>query len=90
MTFAIFWFNIVLKYNNYRIIVKLPYNNKWIKQDYTIILENEEEYYWECLGTIEIESYDNRWLGKHEIYDKYFIIGKVKVPISKIYKGICN
>ncbi|MGL5151288.1 MAG: RecQ family ATP-dependent DNA helicase [Clostridium sp.] len=61
---------------------KLNYKDKWIEPDFTIILNNGEEYYWEHLGMLGIESYDNRWLEKQEIYDKYF---KGKLIVS--YEG---
>lgn len=51
---------------------KLKYKNKWIEPDFTIILDNGDEYYWEHLGMLGLESYDNRWVEKQEIYDKYF------------------
>lgn len=44
---------------------------KWIEPDFTIFTENGE-IYWEHLGMIGRESYDENWLRKLEIYDTYF------------------
>jgi len=52
---------------------KLEYKNgKWIEPDFTITLPNGKELYWEHLGMLGVESYDNRWLEKQDIYDKYY------------------
>lgn len=52
---------------------KLEYENgRWIEPDFTIIKEDGTELYWEHLGMLGVESYDNRWLEKQEIYEKYF------------------
>lgn len=65
--------NLLYQYGiKYEYEKKLKYNDKWIEPDFTVILDNGEEYYWEHLGMIGLESYDNRWLEKQEIYDKYF------------------
>lgn len=44
---------------------------KWIEPDFTINI-NSKEFYWEHLGMLGIESYDDRWLEKLNIYKKYF------------------
>lgn len=52
---------------------KLEYENgKWIEPDFTIILPEGRELYWEHLGMLGVESYDKRWLEKQEIYDNYY------------------
>ena len=52
--------------------------DKWIEPDFTIKLKNGSEIYWEHLGMIGVESYDNRWKEKLEIYRNYFP-GKLEV-----------
>ncbi len=47
-------------------------NGKWIEPDFTIFQSNGKILYWEHLGMLGVESYDNRWLEKQDIYDKYF------------------
>ena len=65
--------NLLFQYDiKYGYEKKLKYEDKWIEPDFTIILDNGEEYYWEHLGMLGLESYDNRWLEKQEIYNKYF------------------
>jgi len=44
---------------------------KWIEPDFTISIDSKE-FYWEHLGMLGIESYDDRWLEKLNIYQKYF------------------
>lgn len=51
----------------------LPYEHgKWLEPDFTVFLPNGKELFWEHLGMLGIERYDNRWLEKQDIYDKYF------------------
>ncbi len=50
---------------------KLVKNDKSILPDFTIY-HNNQTLYWEHLGLIGIESYDNDWLKKKELYDKYY------------------
>lgn len=50
----------------------LKYEHGSIEPDFTIKLSNGKEVYWEHLGMLGVESYDNRWLQKQDIYDKYF------------------
>ena len=51
----------------------LPYGpGKWLEPDFTVFLPNGKELYWEHLGMLGIERYDDRWLEKQDIYDKYF------------------
>lgn len=42
-----------------------------IEPDFTIYLLNGEKYYWEHLGMIGLEEYDNNWMRKIKIYEKY-------------------
>lgn len=52
---------------------KLEYaDGGWIEPDFTIKNEDGTELYWEHLGMLGVESYDNRWLRKQDIYEKYF------------------
>lgn len=52
---------------------KLEYEKgKWLEPDFTITLTDGRELYWEHLGMLGVEDYDNRWLQKQDIYDKYF------------------
>jgi ATP-dependent DNA helicase RecQ len=52
---------------------KLEYaNGKWVEPDFTIMLSSGKELYWEHLGMLGVESYDNRWLEKQDIYEQYF------------------
>ncbi len=50
---------------------ELVINDKSILPDFTIS-HNNQTLYWEHLGLIGIESYDNNWLKKKELYDKYY------------------
>ena len=38
--------------------------------DFTIY-HNNKTFYWEHLGLIGIESYDNNWIEKKDLFDKY-------------------
>jgi len=59
-----------IKYNYEK---KLEYKNgHWIEPDFTILLSDGNEIYWEHLGMLGVQSYDNRWLEKQAIYEKYF------------------
>ena len=52
---------------------KLEYaDGGWIEPDFTIKNEDGTELYWEHLGMLGVESYDNRRLRKQDIYEKYF------------------
>ena len=52
---------------------KLYYSQgNWIEPDFTVKLKAGSEIYWEHLGMIGVESYDNRWKEKLEIYRNYF------------------
>lgn len=52
---------------------KLFYNKeKWIEPDFTIKIDEENEVYWEHLGMLGLETYDERWSKKLDIYDTYF------------------
>ena len=57
---------------DYKYEEKLYYDNdKYILPDFTII-RNSKTYFWEHLGLIGVENYDERWLKKKKIYNKYF------------------
>jgi ATP-dependent DNA helicase RecQ len=45
--------------------------SKWLEPDFTIKIDGSE-YYWEHLGMIGTETYDNRWIEKKAIYNDYF------------------
>lgn len=45
---------------------------KWIEPDFTITLKNGKRIFWEHLGMLGIEKYDNRWLEKKDVYNSYF------------------
>lgn len=47
-------------------------DNRWIEPDFTIILPEKGELYWEHLGMLGNEEYDARWLEKMDIYDTFF------------------
>ena len=52
---------------------KVFYNeDKWIEPDFTIKIGEENEIYWEHLGMLGLETYDDRWSKKLNIYDTYF------------------
>lgn len=52
---------------------KVFYNKeKWIEPDFTIKIGEENEIYWEHLGMLGLETYDDRWSKKLNIYDTYF------------------
>ena len=52
---------------------KLFYSDtKWIEPDFTIHLKDGTKIYWEHLGLIGTEEYDNRWMEKLEIYESNF------------------
>lgn len=58
---------------NYEYEARLYYEDKkWIEPDFTIILSNGNKIYWEHVGMLGVESYDNRWIEKKEIYSKYY------------------
>lgn len=59
--------NIKYKYEE-----KLYYaKNKYILPDFTIVY-NGKTYFWEHLGLVGVENYDERWLEKKKIYEKHF------------------
>lgn len=47
-------------------------DDKWIEPDFTIKIDEEDEIYWEHLGMLGLETYDERWSKKLHIYDIYF------------------
>ena len=46
--------------------------NNHIEPDFTITLPNGKEIYWEHVGMLGIESYDENWTKKLAIYNKYY------------------
>lgn len=66
--------NLLYKSNvSYRYEEKLYYaDRKWIEPDFTIKAPDGNEYYWEHVGMLGVEDYDNRWLEKLEIYREHF------------------
>lgn len=67
--------NLLYQYGmDYEYEAKLKYeqDKPAIEPDFTIMLSNGEKIYWEHLGMLGLEGYDNRWLKKQEIYNKYF------------------
>ena len=57
---------------------ELIYDKGKIRPDFTVVTPSGNTYYWEHLGMLGIEEYDNIWLLKKEIYDSQFK-GKLKV-----------
>lgn len=59
---------------DYKYEKKLVYDNsgRWIEPDFTIMKNDGTELYWEHLGMLGVENYDERWLRKQDIYEKYF------------------
>lgn len=53
---------------------KLFYGNegKWIEPDFTIEKADGSRIYWEHVGMLGKEDYDNNWIYKLEVYEKYF------------------
>ncbi len=67
--------NLLYKENiPYEYEMKLPYGTegKWIEPDFTITLKNGKRLFWEHLGMLGVEKYDNRWLEKMDVYQTYF------------------
>lgn len=62
---------------------ELKYDFGIIRPDFTVKTPNGNIYYWEHLGMLGKEEYDNTWLFKKNIYDNQFN-GKLKVT----YEGI--
>jgi len=53
--------------------MKLVYNgDKYIEPDFTVKLPDGKQLYWEHLGMLGTEDYDERWLYKFEVYEKRF------------------
>jgi len=62
---------------------KLYYDpDHWIEPDFTISMPDRTEVYWEHLGMIGSESYDERWMKKLDIYEKHF-----PSQLVKTYEG---
>lgn len=59
-----------LKYEYERKLEYAP--GKVINPDFTIILANGKELYWEHIGMLGNEKYSERWSEKMDIYEKYF------------------
>lgn len=51
---------------------KLYYTkDRWIEPDFTVNIAGKT-WYWEHVGMLGVETYDNRWLEKLEVYHKHF------------------
>ncbi len=62
--------NLLYKENiPYEYEIKLPYG---VEPDFTITLKNGKRIFWEHLGMLGTEKYDNRWLEKMDIYQSYY------------------
>ncbi|QEK00228.1 RecQ family ATP-dependent DNA helicase [Treponema phagedenis] len=55
----------------YKYEEKLSFDRVDISPDFTIYLQNGEKYYWEHIGMLGIEKYDQNWENKLAIYNKY-------------------
>lgn len=62
---------------------ELKHSHGVMRPDFTIKTPSGNTYYWEHLGMLGTEEYDNIWLFKKNIYDSQFS-GKLKVT----YEGI--
>lgn len=52
---------------------KLFYEDeKWIEPDFTISLQSGSRKYWEHVGLLGNEEYDDNWVKKLDIYENYF------------------
>jgi ATP-dependent DNA helicase RecQ len=58
-------------------------NGKSIKPDFTVFISDDKKVFWEHLGMLGTESYDETWLYKLNIYDKYF-----PNQLEKTYEGV--
>jgi len=56
---------------------------KPIEPDFTIFLESGDKIYWEHLGMLGSETYDEIWLFKMKIYEKYY-----PGSLEKTYEGV--
>lgn len=56
----------------YKYEEKLPYKDgKWIEPDFTVYHDGKT-YYWEHVGMLGKEDYDENWSKKIDIYNQYF------------------
>lgn len=70
--------NVVYEYEK-----KLYYDtDHWIEPDFTISMPDRTDVYWEHLGMIGSESYDEKWMRKLDIYEKRF-----PSQLVKTYEG---
>jgi len=46
--------------------------DRWMEPDFTISMPDDTEVYWEHLGLIGSESYDEAWTRKLDTYEKHF------------------
>ncbi len=57
----------------YKYEEKLYYEaGKWIEPDFTIELPNGDKIFWEHVGMLGREEYDEQWSEKIDIYNKFF------------------
>lgn len=61
----------------------LSFSDGKIRPDFTVKTPSGETFYWEHLGMLGLEEYDNTWLYKKNIYDREFC-GKLKIT----YEGL--
>ena len=59
-----------LKYEYERPLEYEP--GKFINPDFTIILDDGSELYWEHIGMLGNEKYNENWLKKMDIYERYY------------------
>lgn len=52
---------------------KLEYDRgKWMEPDFTLKKQDGTLLFWEHLGMLGVESYDNRWMQKQGVYEQFF------------------
>ncbi len=56
---------------NYEYERPLKIGNIVIRPDFTIIMPNNQIYYWEHLGMLNLEKYDDDWINKLKLYDDH-------------------
>ena len=77
--------NLLFQHNiKYEYELPLEYEHgKYIEPDFTIFLSNNEKIFWEHLGMLGSETYDENWLNKMKIYDDYY-----PRSLRKTYEGV--
>ena len=69
---------------NYEYESPLEYESEEIiKPDFTILLPDNRKLYWEHIGLLGTETYDETWLYKLNIYNKFF-----PEQLIKTYEGV--